>query len=179
MGLTDKAANQLIDWQKGKQVRRTFITYTAGAEKKLLKLSTSQGKCEKIVTSHGIPVPSLTKTLTVGQRGPVLLQDNVLIETLAHWERERIPERVVHAKGAGWVQPENQLKLHLKVCFSFSWFIFRRVWPLWSDWRHHKVHQSLSVRKNWEEDAHCNSIFNRGWRTGISGHRPGPSRLCC
>ena len=40
-------------------------------------------------------------SLTVSQRGPVLLQDVHLIEKLAHFDRERIPERVVHAKGAG------------------------------------------------------------------------------
>lgn len=38
---------------------------------------------------------------TVGERGPILLQDVNLIDELAHFTRERIPERVVHAKGAG------------------------------------------------------------------------------
>ena len=37
----------------------------------------------------------------VGQNGPLLLQDFHLIDLLAHFDRERIPERVVHAKGAG------------------------------------------------------------------------------
>ena len=40
-------------------------------------------------------------SITVGPRGPILLQDHVLLEELAHFDRERIPERVVHAKGAG------------------------------------------------------------------------------
>ena len=39
--------------------------------------------------------------MTVGNRGPVLLQDYFLHEDLAHFNRERIPERVVHAKGTG------------------------------------------------------------------------------
>jgi catalase len=39
-------------------------------------------------------------SLTVGERGPVLLQDMHLIEKLALFDRERIPERVVHARGA-------------------------------------------------------------------------------
>lgn len=39
--------------------------------------------------------------LTVGPRGPVLLQDVNLVDEIAHFTRERIPERVVHAKGAG------------------------------------------------------------------------------
>ena len=39
--------------------------------------------------------------MRVGPNGPILLQDFHLIDTLAHFDRERIPERVVHAKGAG------------------------------------------------------------------------------
>jgi catalase len=53
------------------------------------------------VNAHGCPLSTLTKSLTVGPRGPILLQDTNLVEHLAHFDRERIPERVVHAKGAG------------------------------------------------------------------------------
>ena len=42
-----------------------------------------------------------TATMTAGKKGPVLIQDNNFIEDMAHFNRERIPERVVHAKGAG------------------------------------------------------------------------------
>jgi catalase len=48
-------------------------------------------------------VDSKTSTLTVGERGPVLIQDFTFIDEMAHFDRERIPERVVHAKGAGKV----------------------------------------------------------------------------
>lgn len=54
-----------------------------------------------LTTNQGVPVSDNQNSLTVGQRGPVLLQDVHLIEKLAHFDRERIPERVVHAKGAG------------------------------------------------------------------------------
>ena len=47
-----------------------------------------------------MPVPSLTDSLTVGPRGPTLLQDFVLLDNLFTFDRERIPERVVHAVGA-------------------------------------------------------------------------------
>lgn len=40
-------------------------------------------------------------SMTAGEFGPILLQDFHLIDKLAHFDRERIPERVVHAKGAG------------------------------------------------------------------------------
>ena len=42
-----------------------------------------------------------TATMSLGQRGPLLLRDNNFIEEMSHFDRERIPERVVHAKGAG------------------------------------------------------------------------------
>jgi catalase len=54
-----------------------------------------------ITTSSGIPVADNQNSLTAGPRGPVLLQDFHLIEKLQHFNRERIPERVVHAKGSG------------------------------------------------------------------------------
>ncbi|MEV0983584.1 MULTISPECIES: catalase [unclassified Brevibacterium] len=49
----------------------------------------------------GIPVGSDEHSLTVGPNGPILLQDHYLIEKMAHFNRERVPERVVHAKGGG------------------------------------------------------------------------------
>ena len=52
-------------------------------------------------TSNGRPVTFATASQRVGNNGPVLLQDFHLIDLLAHFDRERIPERVVHAKGAG------------------------------------------------------------------------------
>ena len=54
-----------------------------------------------LTTNQGVPVSDNQNSLTIGQRGPVLLQDVHLIEKLAHFNRERIPERVVHARGAG------------------------------------------------------------------------------
>jgi catalase len=54
-----------------------------------------------LTTTAGAPVPDNQNTATAGSRGPVLLQDYHLLEKLAHQNRERIPERVVHAKGSG------------------------------------------------------------------------------
>ena len=56
---------------------------------------------KKLTTSAGAPVADNQNSLTAGPRGPVLLQDHHLLEKLAHQNRERIPERVVHAKGWG------------------------------------------------------------------------------
>jgi catalase len=54
-----------------------------------------------LTTAFGIPVADDQNSLTAGKRGPVLMQDVHLLEKLGHFDRERIPERVVHAKGAG------------------------------------------------------------------------------
>lgn len=51
--------------------------------------------------TSGRPVGDKTNSLTVGPRGPTLLQDVAYLDEVAHFDRERIPERVVHAKGNG------------------------------------------------------------------------------
>ena len=56
---------------------------------------------KKLTTASGIPYYHNEDTQSVGARGPLLLQDFILHEKMAHFNRERIPERVVHAKGSG------------------------------------------------------------------------------
>jgi catalase len=52
-------------------------------------------------TDAGIPAPSDEYSLTAGEEGPILLQDHYLVQKMAQFNRERVPERVVHAKGSG------------------------------------------------------------------------------
>lgn len=52
-------------------------------------------------TSNGVPYPHPYEVQRVGENGPLLLQDHHLVDLLSHFDRERIPERVVHAKGGG------------------------------------------------------------------------------
>ncbi|KAL6431868.1 hypothetical protein ACFW04_007372 [Cataglyphis niger] len=54
-----------------------------------------------LLTANGAPIAEKKASLTVGPRGPMLLQDFVYLDEMSHFGRERIPERVVHAKGAG------------------------------------------------------------------------------
>jgi catalase len=77
MAARDKATNQLEEFKK------------------------SQQKTEVLTTSQGAPIGNKLAIQTVGPRGPALLQDFVFQDEMAHFNRERIPERVVHAKGAG------------------------------------------------------------------------------
>jgi catalase len=61
----------------------------------------SDSQVPPTTTDSGIPVASDEHSLTVGPDGPILLQDQYLIEQMANFNRERIPERQPHAKGAG------------------------------------------------------------------------------
>jgi catalase len=56
---------------------------------------------ERLTTAGGRPVADNQNSITAGPRGPLLMQDFHLLEKLAHQNRERIPERTVHAKGSG------------------------------------------------------------------------------
>lgn len=58
-------------------------------------------KNRKLTTASGRPYAENENSMTVGPRGPIMLQDYILHEKMAHFNRERIPERVVHAKGSG------------------------------------------------------------------------------
>ena len=56
---------------------------------------------KKLTAANGRPIADNQNSQTAGQRGPVMLQDPWLIEKLAHFDREVIPERRMHAKGSG------------------------------------------------------------------------------
>jgi len=55
----------------------------------------------KLTTGFGMPVDNDLNSMTAGPKGPVLVQDVHLVEKLAHFDRERIPERIVHAVASG------------------------------------------------------------------------------
>nr|XP_034196102.1 catalase [Osmia lignaria] len=63
--------------------------------------SKAENKRPVLLTGNGVPIANKTASLTVGPNGPILLQDYVYLDEMSHFDRERIPERVVHAKGAG------------------------------------------------------------------------------
>lgn len=65
------------------------------------RTNVDNSKRPKLTTTAGAPIPNNQDSITAGPRGPLLLQDYQLIEKLAHQNRERIPERPVHAKGWG------------------------------------------------------------------------------
>lgn len=58
-------------------------------------------KDDTLTTRQGHPVTNNQNIRTVGDRGPAMLENYDFIEKISHFDRERIPERVVHARGAG------------------------------------------------------------------------------
>ncbi len=55
----------------------------------------------RTTNDSGIPAPSDEFSLTAGEQGPALLHDHYVVQKMQHFNRERVPERVVHAKGSG------------------------------------------------------------------------------
>ncbi|MEH7160318.1 catalase KatA [Priestia megaterium] len=73
-----------------------------------------------LTTSWGAPVGDNQNSMTAGSHGPTLIQDVHLLEKLAHFNRERVPERVVHAKGAGahgYFEVTNDVSAYTKAAF--------------------------------------------------------------
>ncbi|XP_077452529.1 catalase [Stigmatopora argus] len=75
----DKATDQMKTWQQNRNLQ----------------------KPDQLTTGAGHPIGDKLNIQTAGPRGPLLVQDVVFTDEMAHFDRERIPERVVHAKGAG------------------------------------------------------------------------------
>lgn len=81
-------------------------------------------KSQTMTTSFGVPMPTRTASLTAGERGPLLLQDIHFLDELQHFDRERIPERVVHAKGSGahgYLEITHDITKYSRAC------VFERV----------------------------------------------------
>lgn len=62
---------------------------------------TQQRGGDILTTNHGVPISDNQNSLKAGERGPSLLEDFVLREKIFHFDHERIPERIVHARGSG------------------------------------------------------------------------------
>ncbi len=73
-----------------------------------------------LTTNQGLPVADNQNSLRAGERGPTLLEDFILREKITHFDHERTPERIVHARGAGahgYFQPYHSLKKFTKAAF--------------------------------------------------------------
>jgi catalase len=80
--------------------RKSKASEGAAAKQKQLE-SFSQSPENLLTTNQGLAIPDNHNSLKAGVRGPTLLEDFILREKITHFDHERIPERVVHARGAG------------------------------------------------------------------------------
>ncbi|GEP46189.1 catalase [Brevifollis gellanilyticus] len=62
---------------------------------------TTEDLKQALTTNHGVPISDNQNSLKAGVRGPTLIEDFVLREKITHFDHERIPERIVHARGSG------------------------------------------------------------------------------
>lgn len=104
-----------------------------------------------LTTAFGIPVADDQNSLTAGERGPVLMQDVHLLEKLGHFDRERIPERVVHAKGAGaygYFEVSADVTKHTRPSSFPRWASARRclsAFPRWVGKRGRQMPHAIPV----------------------------------
>ena len=103
---------------------------------------------------RGRPVGDNQNSLTVGPRGPVVFEDFLLFEKMAHFNRERIPERVVHAKGSG----------------AHGHFVCTTATSPSTPPR-------SCFQQRRQEDADVHPLFHRRRRKGFGGHRARSARL--
>src|SRR5579871_4420087 len=72
---------------------------------------------DALTTNHGVPISDNQNSLKAGVRGPTLLEDFVLREKITHFDHERIPERIVHARGSaahGFFELTKSLSPHTR-----------------------------------------------------------------
>src|SRR5580698_9102396 len=88
-----------------------------------------------LTTNQGLPVADNQNSLRAGVRGPALLEDFILREKITHFDHERTPERIVHARGAGahgYFQPYRSMKRVTKAAFLSDPSIKTRVFVRFS-----------------------------------------------
>ncbi len=85
-----------------------------------LQRDTQDGDGQMLTTNHGVPINDNQNSLKAGARGPSLLEDFILREKITHFDHERIPERIVHARGSaahGFFQLYESLAPYTKARF--------------------------------------------------------------
>jgi catalase len=96
--------------------KRSRVTQTVGGE---IHQQAALGQVP-LTTNQGLSVSDNQNSLRAGDRGPTLLEDFILREKITHFDHERIPERIVHARGAGahgYFQPYKSMKKVTKAAF--------------------------------------------------------------
>ena len=115
---------------------------------------TASGAFERLTTNHGVPLSDNQNSLKAGERGPTLLEDFILREKIQHFDHERIPERIVHARGSaahGYFELTKSLAKHTRA----------------------KVLTEVG-----EQDRSLRQLLHRGRRRRLGRHPARCARLC-
>jgi catalase len=83
------------------RARKAPGRHAVGLGGELHQTTDTTDSTNRITTNHGVPISDDQNSLRAGDRGPTLLEDFVLREKIFHFDHERIPERIVHARGSG------------------------------------------------------------------------------
>ena len=81
---------------------------------------TTDGTDQSLTTNQGIKISDNQNSLKAGERGPTLLEDFIMREKITHFDHERIPERIVHARGSaahGYFELTESLEEYTKAKF--------------------------------------------------------------
>ncbi len=106
--------------------KKTSKSKTAEPEIKIVKVKSGETHQQAnpgdlpITTNQGLAISDNQNSLRAGERGPTLLEDFILREKITHFDHERIPERIVHARGSGahgYFQPYHSMKKYTKAAF--------------------------------------------------------------
>ncbi|WP_299360516.1 catalase [uncultured Paracoccus sp.] len=102
-GAGDTPANPALSasLQDGSNTDAVSAAYRDGTGQGGEPQQTTTERDARITTNHGVPISDNQNSLKGGARGPTLLEDFVLREKIFHFDHERIPERIVHARGSG------------------------------------------------------------------------------
>jgi catalase len=109
--------------------KKTRKSKTAEPEIKIVKVKSGETHQQAnpsdlpITTNQGLAIADNQNSLRAGERGPTLLEDFILRERITHFDHERIPERIVHARGSaahGYFQPYRSMKKFTKAAFLSS-----------------------------------------------------------
>lgn len=87
--------------ERGKKTSKKSQALSETEKTKFLAWHTEDGQDQFLTTNQGVRINDNQNSLKAGERGPSLLEDFILREKITHFDHERIPERVVHARGAG------------------------------------------------------------------------------
>ncbi|RYU93140.1 catalase [Emticicia agri] len=95
-------------------------SFEASKKTEDLSMNTENAEGQLLTSNHGLPINDDQNSLKAGERGATLLEDFILREKITHFDHERIPERIVHARGAaahGYFQVYESMEKYTKAHF--------------------------------------------------------------